>query len=151
MKRILALFIIITTLLAGCGSPTAETSMNELIQAYTDRDYDKMYSYLDYHYEGNLDEDELEYLSDEYSILVKESGGMKNVDIKEIRQKEMNKELIQELNEDYGEGWYVTTVAFPKVQEGTFVFYLKKSDGDFYIIEEDYYDDIQDLKENFLN
>ncbi|MBP2077041.1 hypothetical protein [Oceanobacillus polygoni] len=137
---IFGLFILVL-FLSGC-SQGAVSAVEDVYRASLDGDREKvaqLFSQFDGYDSYYLDE-----VMDDISWSVLDIGGIENMNLKEVKRKELKPEAIEELDDMYGENWEL--VATQLDEDDFFFWVLKKVSGSYFIVDaEDF--DLEDLEE----
>lgn len=150
MKRFFVLIILsFTLILGGCSGSGAENAMKEVFQAGLDKDTETLYRYFSRMEDFDMEDEDMDYFADALADEILESDGIENINIKEIKRKQIQSEEVAYLDEDFGKNWEVVLTRFPTEEDYVNSWILKKIDKKYYILDgEDY--DTEELEDYFL-
>ncbi|MDW0115073.1 hypothetical protein QT711_18080 [Sporosarcina saromensis] len=137
MKKIL-LLITSVILLSACSSKEASSNsaaqtVKQVYEAALNQDSMTFRKIMSQHQaiDGNYSE-----AISELADIVHSLGGTEKLSFKELKNEDIQKEVLNHLDNKYENGWKMVLVSPQKGEEGeTFAWILNKVDGDYYVLE----------------
>lgn len=102
-KRLIVILFISSFLLTGCLSPASVSVVDDM---YTQALLEEEEALASYFSEEFLNEHPLDQLTEELAGHVRDVGGTNLLNTVELRPKELNPEIVEELDQRYDVPWY---------------------------------------------
>lgn len=135
MKRLfLSLLFVQAIVLIGCSSNGPVDAVKDMYSAAIKGDQEKFDQYHAY-----SDNDYIQYQEDaivEYGEHFSDLGGVSNIEFSLVDKKDLDIELVEDYDEDYGENWDFV-IAEREEEDYYDTYVLRKIDSEYYIMEED--------------
>lgn len=143
MKKISILLVILSFILSGCFNPASVAIVEDM---YTEALVENDEGVMSYFGMSYLEAHPIEELADELAEQVRYAQGVKLLNIIEVRQNQLNSEIVADLDETYQDEWHFIVLDAPDEQIMTWVVLKTASqyeivDGELISIEE-YQEDV---------
>ncbi|MBP1970681.1 putative nucleic acid-binding Zn-ribbon protein [Virgibacillus natechei] len=130
MKRIAIVLLISSFFVSGCMNQASASVVEDIYRAAQTGDEDYIRTVFDENYES-IDEN-LEEVMEQLASEVSEMYGATNMSLKELRQRELQTEVIQTLDKRYEENWYLVV---GRLDDDHVILWTLQSDGYYFVAD----------------
>ncbi|MBY7144265.1 hypothetical protein KFZ56_14640 [Virgibacillus sp. NKC19-3] len=130
MKKVAIFIVIFSSLLSGCLNQASAKVVEDIYNAALKGDEDYVRAVFA---ENDADVDEhLSEIMEQLATEVEDMQGTKNMGIRELRNRQLQDDLIEHLDEKYDENWYLIAA---RLDDETVALWTMQSDGYYFVAD----------------